>query len=84
MAHAPARDEIIKNTFANFAFEHFEIAAYKSLLNLADLTGHSAAITARRQPLGEEQAMAQWIDDHFAETTRTFVLRSEAGEPAGH
>jgi ferritin-like metal-binding protein YciE len=29
MAHAPARDEIIKNTFANFVFEHFEIAAYK-------------------------------------------------------
>jgi ferritin-like metal-binding protein YciE len=54
------------------------------LLNRSDITGHSAAITALRQPLGEEQAMAQWIDDHLAETTRTFVLRYEAGEPAAH
>lgn len=34
MAHAMAGDEILKNTFANNAFEHFEIAAYKSLLTL--------------------------------------------------
>ncbi len=83
MAHAPARDEVIKNTLANYAFEHFEIASYKSLLTLADLTGHTAAINALRQSLGEEEAMAQWIDDHLAETARTFVLRAEAGETAG-
>lgn len=34
MAHSMAGDEILKNTFANNAFEHFEIAAYKSLLTL--------------------------------------------------
>jgi len=26
-----AQDEILKNSFANFAFENYEIAAYKSL-----------------------------------------------------
>jgi ferritin-like metal-binding protein YciE len=31
MAHATADDEILKNTFANNAFENYEIAAYKSL-----------------------------------------------------
>ena len=30
MTHAMAGDEILKNTFANNAFENFEIAAYKS------------------------------------------------------
>jgi len=83
LAHTPASDEVIKNTFANFAFEHFEIAAYKSLLTLADLSGHAAALPALRQSLAEEEAMAAWINDHLAETTRTFVSRSEAGVTAG-
>jgi ferritin-like metal-binding protein YciE len=83
MMHAPAADEVIKNTFANFAFEHYEIAAYKSLLTLADITGHSGAVNALKQSLGEEEAMANWIDEHLAETTRRFVSRSAAGETAG-
>lgn len=83
LAHAPAPDEVIKNTFANYAFEHFEIAAYKTLLVLADITGHGAATKALNQSLQEEQAMAQWIDDHISATTRIFVSRSEAGETAG-
>src|SRR3954452_18897798 len=36
LGHAAAADEILKNTFANNAFEHYEIAAYKSLLTLAE------------------------------------------------
>ncbi len=83
LMRAPAPDEVIKNTFANFAFEHYEIAAYKSLLTLAEITGHGAAISALQQSLDEEQAMASWIDEHLAETTRLFVSRSEAGETAG-
>ncbi len=83
MMHTPASDEVIKNSLANFAFEHYEIAAYKSLLTLADLTGHSAAVAPLRQSLAEEEAMARWIDEHLAETTRTFVSRSEAGVTAG-
>ncbi|WP_319005741.1 DUF892 family protein [Pararhizobium sp. BT-229] len=39
MGHTMAGDEIIKNSLANFAFENFEIAAYKSLLTIADIGG---------------------------------------------
>jgi ferritin-like metal-binding protein YciE len=39
MGHTMADDEILKNSFANFAFENFEIAAYNSLLTLADAGG---------------------------------------------
>jgi ferritin-like metal-binding protein YciE len=83
IAHAPAPDEVMKNTLANFAFEHFEIAAYKSLLTLADINAHSAAVAALKQSLSEEEAMANWIDQHIEATTRTFVSRSSAGQTAG-
>ena len=39
-----AQDEILKNSFANFAFENYEIAASKSLRHLAELTGNSAVV----------------------------------------
>jgi ferritin-like metal-binding protein YciE len=82
-AHMPAQDEVVKNTFANYAFEHFEIAAYKSLLTLAELAGVPGAETALRQSLGEEEAMAEWIDAHIADTTRRYAQRYGAGETAG-
>jgi hypothetical protein len=83
LMHAPAPDEVLKNTFANFAFEHYEIAAYKSLLTLADLIGQPSAISMLERSLAEEEAMAKWIADHLEETTTTFVRRTEAGETAG-
>ena len=83
IGHAPAADEVIKNTFANYAFEHYEIASYNALLTVADQAGHSAADSALGQSLREEQAMAQWIADHIKSTTLRFLERSTAGEKAG-
>lgn len=83
IGHTAAPDEVIKNTMANYAFEHYEIAAYKSLLTLADITAHSAGTGALKQSLSEEEAMAHWIDQHIDETTRKYVVRSSAGETAG-
>ncbi len=83
ITHSTAQDEVIKNSFANYAFEHFEIASYKSLITLADMTGHQAALTALRQSLGEEEDMARWIDAHLADTTKRYVARLQAGEKAG-
>ena len=39
IGHAAAEDEILKNAFANQAFENYEIAAYKSLLTLCEQAG---------------------------------------------
>ncbi len=83
LAHTVAPDEVLKNTFANYAFEHFEIASYKSLLALTDASGQSNAATALTQSLREEEDMAQWIDAHLADTTLRFMQRSAAGEKAG-
>lgn len=83
LGHAPAPDEVIKNTFANFAFEHYEMAAYKALMALAEAAGQSTAMSGLRQSLQEEEAMARWIDEHIKPTTLRFLERSEAGQTAG-
>jgi ferritin-like metal-binding protein YciE len=83
LGHSTASDEVVKNTFANFAFEHYEIASYSSLLTLAELAGHTAARTALNASLREEKDMAQWIADHLDATVRRFVERSAAGQTAG-
>src|SRR4051794_25272384 len=55
LGHSTASDEVMKNTLANFAFEHYEIASYKSLLTLADLAGHTSGRSALEMSLREEQ-----------------------------
>lgn len=80
IVHSVAGDEILKNSYANYAFEHFEIAAYKSLLTLADDGGFGQAATALRQSLAEEEAMAAWIDQSLPDVTRRYAsLYAEAG-----
>jgi ferritin-like metal-binding protein YciE len=83
LGHATASDEVVKNTLANFAFEHYEIAAYNSLLALADAVGHHGAKSALEASLREEQAMADWIEAHIRPTTLRYVERAAAGVTAG-
>ena len=73
IAHSVAGDEILKNSFANYAFEHFEIAAYKSLITMAEDISSTDSITLLNQSLGEEQRMAQWLDDNLAAVTRKYA-----------
>lgn len=83
LGHTVAPDEVIKNTIANFAFEHYEIAGYVSLLTLAEATGHDRAKLALNESLREEEQMAQWILDHIGPTTLRYVERTAAGVKAG-
>ena len=80
--HAPATDEILKNTFANFAFEHQEIAAYTSLIAMAEVIGDTAAIPLLQQSLAEEQAMAEWIARQIVPTTQRFLALTREGKIA--
>jgi len=73
MAHSMAGDEILKNTFANNAFEHFEIAAYKSLLALCSAAGMDTARAQLEASLNEEERMAAWIDANVAKVTMEYV-----------
>lgn len=82
LAHTVAGDEILKNSFANYAFEHFEMASYKSLITLAE-DGGFGSISLLKQSLGEEERMAQWIDEALPTITRRYAkLYVEAGASA--
>jgi ferritin-like metal-binding protein YciE len=82
LSHTTASDEIIKNTLANYMFEHFEIAAYKSLIAMAEFIGDTGGVAAAKSSLHEEEIMAAWIDERIAPTTRTFLERVAAGVTA--
>lgn len=77
MGHAMAGDEILKNTFANNAFEHFEIAAYKSLLALCAAAGMSEARTPLETSLKEEERMAAWIDANVEKVTMAYLQHEQ-------
>lgn len=80
LAHSIAPDEVLKNTFANQAFEAFEIAAYRSLIAMAETYGQREALGLLRQSLAEEERMAAWLDDNVADITREFMTLRAHGE----
>ncbi len=84
LVHMVASDEVLKNSFANFAFENFEAASYTSLIALADAGSFAGATSLLQTSLTEEQAMAEWINDHNAALTLKYVERRAAGETASH
>jgi ferritin-like metal-binding protein YciE len=82
IAHTTAPDEVLKNTFANVAFENFEIAAYRSLIAMAETYGQRDAVGLLRQSLAEEERMARWLDENVAEITREFMTLRAHSEKA--
>jgi len=82
IAHVPMPDEILKNTFANHAFENFEVASYKSLIVMAEAAGESRFLTALNQNLREDENAAQMIKDMVEPITRKYLARAAAGEKA--
>ncbi|EHH69574.1 ferritin-like domain-containing protein [Gluconobacter morbifer] len=83
LGHIFAADEVIKNSFANLAFENYEIASYRSLITLAELCEDQQASAMLNQSLEEEQAMAQFVERNIDPTTRLYIARLEQGETAG-
>jgi ferritin-like metal-binding protein YciE len=79
IAHVPMADEILKNTFANHAFENFEIASYKSLIAMAEASGNQKFIPALQESLREEEKTAQAVYDMIVPITQKFLTRSAQG-----
>lgn len=82
IAHAPAGDEILKNTFANHAFENYEIAAYRSLIAMAEAAGESRFVSPLRQTLREEENAARQIAELIEPITRKYLSRASSGAKA--
>ena len=82
LGHSVAGDEILKNSMANFAFENFEIAAYTSLITIAELGGYAGLVGSLRINLDQEIAMANWLEENLRPTTIKFANLKEAGQTA--
>ncbi len=79
LIHAASDDEILKNTFANAAFENFEAASYESLIAMAEAAGYQDVLQPLRQSLQEERDMAQWVHDNVEMVTRRYLELKGAG-----
>ena len=76
MTGAMASDEVVKGHLFSYAFEHLEIASYRSLIAAADAVGDAQTRQACEENLREEEAMAAWLAENLPETTRQFLDRS--------
>jgi ferritin-like metal-binding protein YciE len=84
MFHAVAGDEVLKNTFTLYAFEHFEIAAYRSLIAMAQDAGEPSVAQTCRQILQQEEAAAQKIGGLIESITRAYMARESSGAKAAN
>lgn len=72
---AMSADEIVKNSMSSYAFEHLEIGSYKILIAAAQQAGQQQIAKYCEEILAEEQAMADWLENHLAETTARYLQR---------
>jgi ferritin-like metal-binding protein YciE len=82
VGHAMTTDEVIKNSFANYAFENYEKAAYTSLIAMAEAAGDQQAVPLLRQNFEQEEAFAKFCEAQIVPTTLKYMRRSEAGQTA--
>lgn len=82
LGHVPAKDEILKNAFANHAFENYEIAAYTSLIAAARACGETSSVTLLEENLEQEVKMAEWIRNHLGSVTDSYIRLRAQGESA--
>ena len=73
LGHSMAPDEILKNSFASFAFENFEAASYKALITMAEAGGYTSAVPLLQQTLNEELAMAQFLDQNLPMVVQRYL-----------
>jgi ferritin-like metal-binding protein YciE len=80
--HAMAQDETLKNLYAGFAYQHEQIAAYRSLIAIAESAGETAHVAAFRQSLQEEERAAQEAANLIEPVTRRYVQLTTSGDKA--
>jgi ferritin-like metal-binding protein YciE len=77
VAGAMAGDEVVKGAMVGYAFEHFEIASYRTLIAGAEECGLAEVKEACTKILREEEAMQQWLAEHLPSITVQFLKRTE-------
>lgn len=73
-------DEVLKAALADYAFEHFEIASYRSLIAAAEFAGEPAIAQTCQAICAQEEAMAEWIKGNLDPLFRTYLARGADAE----
>jgi ferritin-like metal-binding protein YciE len=84
MGNVMAGDEVLKNSFATYALENFEIASYISLIAMAEAGAYPTAIPLLETTLSEEKAMASWVEERLPDITRQYLGLHTTGLEASH
>lgn len=79
MMNAMAGDEVMKGVLAGYAFEHFEIGAYRILIAAAEALGDRETARICRENLREEEEMAQWLSQNVDQITAEYLDREQRG-----
>ena len=77
-AHFGSKDDVLKNVLAAIGYKAYEIASYKVLLTLADVTGASADKAVLEQSMKEEQVMGDWLGEHIPNLVDAYVGEVQA------
>jgi ferritin-like metal-binding protein YciE len=80
--HGLAQDETLKNLYAGYAFQYQQVAAYRSLIAIADGAGETAHTAGFRQSIQEEELAAQQVADIIEPVTRRYVELTMSGDKA--
>ena len=71
--HALAGDETLKNLYAGYAYQYHQIAAYKSLIEIARAAGATAHIALFEKSVQEETEAANEVERMIAPITQKYV-----------
>jgi ferritin-like metal-binding protein YciE len=80
--HAFFQDETMKNLYAGFAYQHEQIAAYRSLIVVAERAGETAHVATFRQILQEEEQLAKEAAALIEPVTSRYLELTLSGEKA--
>ncbi len=80
--HAMAQDETLKNLYAGYAFQYQQIAAYRSLIAIAEAAGETAHTSGFQQSIQEEEQAAQAVAAIIEPVTRRYVELTTSGDKA--
>lgn len=78
MIHGTTSDEVLKNLFALYAFEHFEQASYLSLIAMAEECGEAEVASTCRTILQQEEATGEKLRAMIQPITQAYMQREAA------
>ena len=82
LMHAAASDEVLKNALASAAFEQFEAASYRMLVQAAKVAGEPEIARTCETLMEQEVAMADWVWGELGPMTEKYMARELAGAEA--